>query len=205
MQQEVAPLRQHDGGDWQGDQRRLGNVAPGHAEHVAEQDMIEVLVAVDLDEEHEAQREHAGEDDAHHRILLHPAVLLEIADAEGAGQSRCEGADGQWQARDMGEHDAGEHCMRDRIAHQRPALQHQETGQHGADEPDHHRDRKAAQHELVREGREQPGLKQAHAAPPTLATRRAPRRPCFGANRKAARKSNVWNTTISPPVEPSRK
>ena len=80
----------------------LDEIARGHAEHVAEQDVVEMLVGLDLGEEHETEAEHAGEHDAHHRVLLHAAVLLEVAGRQRAAEPGREGADRQRQAEHKG-------------------------------------------------------------------------------------------------------
>ena len=87
-----------------------------------------MLIGLHLGEEHEAETEHAGEHDAHHRVLLHAAVLRQVARRQSAGETGDEGADGKRQAEHEGEHDTRQHGMRDRIAHERPALEHQVTG-----------------------------------------------------------------------------
>ena len=63
---------------------------------IAEQNMVEMLVGLDLGEQHQAETEHAGEHDAHHRVFLHAAVLLEIAGQQRAGEPCSEGPDRQW-------------------------------------------------------------------------------------------------------------
>ena len=54
----------------------------------------------------------------------------------------------------QGEHDAGQHGMRDGVAHQRPALQHEIAGQHRADRRDQERHHQRALHERIRERRD---------------------------------------------------
>ncbi len=115
----------------------LDQVAPGDAEHVAEQDVAEVLVGLDAREHDEADREHAGEDDAHGGVFLDAAVVLEIAGADRGEQPGDERADGDGQADHIGDDGARQHGVRDGVAHQRPALEHEEARQHrrdGADE-----------------------------------------------------------------------
>ena len=206
MQQEILPF---DADHRRGEQRDRGSardVGPGDAEHVAEQDMVEMHVGLDLDVEHEAKPEHAREDHAHHRVLLDPAVLLQEAGRGGADHAGGEGADRVGKAEDIGEDHAGKHGMADRIAHQRPALQHEEAGQerhrHGDDRRDHQR----IDHEVEAEGRQQRLDENHHPASSSQAARRrAARRPCLGARRKAIRKIVVCSTTMMPPVAPSRK
>ncbi len=81
-------------------------------EHVAEQNVIEMHVALDLDVEHEPQAEHAREDDAHHRVLLDAAVVLQEAGRQRADHAGREGANGIGNSDDVGDHDAGKNGMR---------------------------------------------------------------------------------------------
>ena len=106
----------------------LDKVAYRDAEHVAEQDVIQVLVGLHLGEEDEAETEHAGEHDAHHRVLLNAAVLRQVARRQSTGEAGDESADGKRQPQHEGEHDAWQHGMRDCVAHERPALEHQVAG-----------------------------------------------------------------------------
>ncbi|MCY1233767.1 hypothetical protein D9M72_463220 [compost metagenome] len=206
VQQEIAPFDGENTGGDQGDHAGLGDVAPADAEHVAEEDVVEVHVALDLGVEHQPEAEHAGEDHAHHRILLDAAVFLEIAGQKRAGHAGGKGADGKRQADDVGDDDAGEDRMRDRVAHQRPALQHQETGEHGGRDRHQHRDQKRVAHELEFEDRKQHVERDHRAASIGSALRlRAASSPCFGAKTKAVRKMSVCSTMMMPPVAPSRK
>jgi hypothetical protein len=109
MQQEVAAEHQDRAGGDRRDDGALADVRPRDAEHVAEQDVVEMHVGLDLGVEHDAEAEHAGEHDAHHRVLLDAAVLLEEAGGERAEHAGDEGADGERQAGDVGEHDARQH------------------------------------------------------------------------------------------------
>ena len=80
-------------------ERGLDQIAPADAQHVAEQDVVEMHVGLDLGEEHEAEPEHAGEHDAHDGVLLDPAVLLEIAGGERAEHAGAERADAPAESR----------------------------------------------------------------------------------------------------------
>jgi hypothetical protein len=66
---------------------RSGAGRQAHAQHVAEQDVVEVHVGLDGRVEHDPQREHAGEDHAQERVLLDAAVLLQPAREQRAGHS----------------------------------------------------------------------------------------------------------------------
>ena len=111
-------------------QRGPADVAPGHAEHVAEQQVAEVQRGRHAGVEHEAEAEQAGEHHAHRGVLLDPAVVLEPAGARGADEAGDERADRDGQAGDEGEDHPGQHRVADRVAHQRPAAQDQEARQH---------------------------------------------------------------------------
>ena len=196
-----------------GDQPALGHIAPRHAEHVAEQDVVEMNLGLDLGVEHDAEAEHAGEHDAHHRVLLDAAVLLEVAGRQRAEHAGGECADGERNAGDVGEHDARQHGVADGVAHQRPALEHQEAGEQRRRHRHQQRYGEGLLHEGKLERQEQrldhapvPGTSSTTpASSASLARRRAASSPCFGAKTKAARKISVCATTMMPPVAPSRK
>ena len=178
----------------------LADVGPGDAERVAEQDVVEVHVGRGRDVEHDAEREHAGEDDAHGGVLLHPAVVLHEAGGAGAEHAGGEGADRERGAEPVGDDDAGQHRVADRVAHQRPAAQDQQAGEQRHRDRDDRGDQEGALHEVEGEGQQQVAHRSA-----SRPRRRAASMPCFGAKTSAARKTSVCRTTMMPPVAPSRK
>ena len=114
-QQVLAPrkkaCRTHDGDDG-----RLPDVRSRDAENVAEQDMVEVYVGLDGHVHDQACREHAGEDDAHHRVLLQPRVAVEVA----GGKRTCH-AGGKCTRSQRHTNDVGHHYARqDGVAHSVP-------------------------------------------------------------------------------------
>jgi len=136
-------------------------------------------------------------------VKLPPEALLGV---EGRGFHMMMGVLDKGRADDVGQNDPGQHGMADRVAHQRPSLEHQKARERPGGGGDRRRDRQRLTHELELDGFGEPG----HDAPsalstPTRARRRAAIRPCLGANRKAARKSIVCRQTMTPPVAPSRK
>lgn len=162
------------------------------AQHVAEQYMIEMHVGLDLDVEHQTEPEHARKDDAHHRILLDAAVVLEETRRDRAEDSGHEGTDRIGQADDIGDDDTREHGVADGVAHKRPAFQHEEAGEHGGRYGDQRRDDQRVDHEAELE-RSEKGLDNAHDGVSSVlaARRRAAIIPCFGAKKKAIRKIAV--------------
>ena len=76
------------------------------AQHIAEKDVVQVLIGLDFGEQDKAEPEHAGEHDAHHRVLFDPAILLEIAGHQRAGEAGREGADHQRNSEDESDDDA---------------------------------------------------------------------------------------------------
>ena len=140
-----------------------------------------MLVGFDLGEDDQSEAEHAGEHDPHHRILLHPAVLLQIAGQKSAGQSGREGTDGQRQAERECDDDARQDGVGDRIPHERPALEHEIAGQHRADRPDQHRNDQRTLHERIAQRHRDPVEGADHACAPASRRRRAARSPCLGA------------------------
>ena len=207
MQQEVLAQGHQEGEACQRDQARFQEVARQDAEHVAEQDVVEMHIALHLYVENEAQPEHAGKDDAEHRVFLDAAVFLEEAGRERAGHARGEGADGERDRQDIGQHDAGKDRVRDRIPHQRPALQDEEAGEDGHGCRNHQGHQEGALHEVDLERQDQQLKRLVHAVSSSVRRRRrrAASMPCLGANTKAARKISVCITTMMPPVAPSRK
>lgn len=211
IEEEVAPLRQHDEQGHAGDQSGFHDVAPGDAQHVAEQDVVQVLVCLDLGHEHEPKAEHAGEDDAHDSIFFHAAVFLEIAREQRAGEAGGEGADSQGKAGDEGEHDARKNGMGNGVAHQRPSAQDEIARENRAHRADENGRNERALHELIGEGRGEEVEDGGHcaafpvASPDVAACLRAASIPCLGARKNAARKSRVCKVTITPPVAPSMK
>src|SRR5690606_30087423 len=120
VKQEVAPLGGQNG-------RRNGSydsgfnyVTPGYTEHVAEQYVVEMDIRLDLHIEHKPEAKHAGEDDAHTRVLLDAAVLLEKPGRQGAKHARDESTRHIGNAYCIGEHHAGKDGVADGVAHQRP-------------------------------------------------------------------------------------
>ena len=167
-----------------------------------------MLVGVDAREQHQAEGEHAGKDDAHHRVFFHPAVLFQVAGGYRAKDAGEEGADRQRDADHERHHDAGQHRVRDGVAHQRPAFEHQIAGEHGAHYAGDDGGDDRPLHERVGEGFAEQLIQGVHQRPPVCecATRRRDaNRPCFGAKKNAARNTSVCRVTITPPVAPSRK
>jgi hypothetical protein len=142
-----------------------------------------MLVRLHLREEDQPQPKHAREYDAHHRILFHAAVLLEVAGQQRTREPRGERADGERQAEHEREHHPRQHGMRDRIAHQRPALEHQIAGQHRADRTDEDGGNERPLHEAVAQwhGKEVPKLTHGIAPSEAAGRRRAASTPCLGA------------------------
>ena len=190
-----------------GDDPALKQIRPIHAEHVTEQDVVEMQLRLDLGVEHDAEAEHAGEHDAHDRILLDAAVLLQIAGGERADHAGCEGTHRQRQTRDIRQDHTRQHRMRDRVAHERPALEHQETRQQSRWHRDQHGDHEGFPHERKGEGQGERVEQADHglASDAARMRRRAASSPCLGARKKAVRKTSVCRTMMMPPVAPSRK
>ncbi len=121
--QKQIPAKEHDRhADKKRDNPRLRDVSPRHAQHVAEQDMVEMHLGLNFGVEQQAEPEHAGEDHAHDRVFLHTAVFFQVTDAHNAGHAGHESADGKRYADNIGNHHARQHRMAHGIAHQRPAL-----------------------------------------------------------------------------------
>jgi len=60
VQQEIPPFDDEDAGRDRRDERRLGDVAEPDAQHVAEQDVVEMHLGLDFHVEHQSKAEHAG-------------------------------------------------------------------------------------------------------------------------------------------------
>ena len=206
VQQQVAPFQQ-DRADHAVTAIAIApsrQVLRADAQHVAEQDVVEMHVGLDLGVKHDAEPEHAGEHHAHHGVLLDPAVVAQIPGRQRAEHAGGEGADDQRQASDIGQHDARQDGVADRIAHQRPALQHQKADSSAVGGATISAIRKRVLHEGELERGQ--AVDRAHRPPQRgAARRRAARMPCLGAKTKATRNSAVCRQTMTPPVAPSRK
>jgi hypothetical protein len=109
-------------------------------------------------------------------------------------------------ADDVGEHHARQHGVADRIAHQRPALQHQKHDSMAAGTATSSEMRNAFCMKGNWNGRSRDsahdcGLRRGLQCGPAARASS----PCLGANTKASRKIRVCSTTMTPPVAPSRK
>ena len=71
-----APFEQHGQGHGGTDGEGLQQFFAAHPQHVAEQDVGEVLVGFHFGKQHEAERKHAGEHDAHHGVFFEAAVIF---------------------------------------------------------------------------------------------------------------------------------
>jgi hypothetical protein len=84
VEQQIAAAREHDQQRSACDDCHLDELTGGDAQHVADEDVVEVLFGLDLGEQHQPEAEHAREHDAHHRVLLHAAVRFEVAGRDSA-------------------------------------------------------------------------------------------------------------------------
>ncbi len=195
IEQEITALGEDDKKRAARDDGRLDKIGGGDAEHIAEQDMVEVLIGLDLGEQHEPEAEHARKHDAHDRVLFYAAVVFQVARKKRAREARRERANRERNAEDEGDDDARQDGVRNGIAHERPAFQDQIAGQHGANRTNQQRHAERALHEVVgkRLGEEADRVHQAASATEALfdsararclatrALRRAASTPCFGA------------------------
>jgi len=141
----------HKGGDEGGGQQ----VCAGYAEHVAKEDVIQMHIGADLGVEHETEAEHAREHDAHDRVLLDAAMLRQKASGEGAEHTGAKRPDDERDVEDIGEDDAGQNRVADRIPHQGPAFEHQVAGEQRRGYGDDRHDQKRIVHESELERKEQ--------------------------------------------------
>ncbi len=207
VQHQVAPFQQQKRRNHGGDGAGGPQILRAHPEHVAEQDMVQVHVRTDPGVDHDPQPEHARKHHPHDGVLLDAAVLGQIAGGERGHHPGTERAEDQRQPEDIGQDHARQDRMADCIAHQRPAFQHQETGQQRRRHRHDGRDQKGIPHEGELE-RQKDLFDHGRAPSPPDACRaraRAASSPCLGARTKTARKISVCRQTMIPPVAPFRK
>ena len=173
LQHQVAPAWQDEEADGEPGKPCCPEVFAAHAEHVAEEDVIEMHVAVGRGVEDDAEAEHAREDDAHDRVALDAAVVVDEAYGQRAGHAGAEGPERERQAGHVGQHNARQGRVADRVAHQRPALEHHEAGE----ERGRWRDKERHEEGLLHEGKLE-RQEQVHQAPGAAegSGARAPRR-----------------------------
>ena len=206
VEQEVAAQREHDGQSQPAHDQRVPQIPRRQPEDVAKQDVVEMQVAFHLRENHEPKRKQPCEHHAHHGIFLHPGVGLDVTGRHRTQQPRRKRADRQRQPDRIRDHDPRQHRMRNRVAHERPPLEHEITRKHRTHRADRHADDHRIDHErkLKRfEQRVHPG--NSSASPAARRRVRCAISPCFGAKTSAATKSALCNVTMHPPVEPSKK
>src|SRR5688572_30016576 len=104
MEEEVAPFGGDDARNGERDDEGLEQVCRTDPENVAEQDVVEVNVALDLDIKDESEAEHPGKDHAENRVLLDPAVVLEEAGGNRRKHAGDEGPDRIGDVDDVGDH-----------------------------------------------------------------------------------------------------
>ncbi|MND94253.1 hypothetical protein D3C80_864640 [compost metagenome] len=208
VEHQIFAFQQHHQQRNASHQQRLLQLCVGNAQHIAEQNVAEVLIGIDTGKQHQAKGKHAGENDPHHRVLFHPAVFFQVT---GSYRTENTGEEGAYHHRDAEHerhHDTGQHRMRDGVTHQRPAFEHQIAREHRTHHAGHDGGQDCPLHKGIGEGLAEQLIQGFHQWPPVCS--RATRRldassPCLGAKKKAARNTSVCRVTITPPVAPSRK
>ena len=147
VQHEVAALDQQHGGNHHREDSDLPDVRPGHAQHVTEEDMVQVGIRRRNRNQHQTEREHGREHDADRGVLAHAAAAPHPADERHRHERGNDRTHREGCTENVGEHHAGQHRMRDRVAHERPAEQHEPAGQQGADGSGDDGDHECAEHE----------------------------------------------------------
>ena len=102
-------------------------------------------------DEHDAERQRGGEEDADRSVLLDGAAAREEADADGDDERRDEGPGEQVGSQQVGDGHAGEDGVGERVSEERHGAQHDEAAEHRADDADDERRDQRALHELERE------------------------------------------------------
>jgi hypothetical protein len=118
VEREVAALDDEDRERRRAQDDDLEQVAGAHPEQVAEDDVVEVGRARGHRDEDESEREERREDDPHRGVFLDAARAAHDADQCDREQPEGERSDGEGQAEDVGEDDAGQHGVRDGVAHE---------------------------------------------------------------------------------------
>src|SRR5699024_1203783 len=150
--------------------RRFGGRDP---QQIAEDDVVEIDVRGRDRDEDEAEGEQGGEDDADRGIFLDPTGVAHRADESDGEEAEDHRPEGEGRAEDIGDHDSRQDGVGDRIAHERPADEHEPARKQGTHDRGDERGRQGPQHEVEGEGFEQE-IDEAHAAPPPDAAPASP-------------------------------
>ena len=210
IEQQVAPQHEDYPERKPGYDQGVAQITGSQPEDISKQNVVQMQVALHLRKNHEAKRKQPSEHHAHHRIFLHAAVGFDVAGGHRAKEPRGKRSHGQRQTDRVGDHDPRQHRVRDGIAHQRPAFEHQITREHRTHCADRDADDHRIDHERELKWLEQRGDHDGTSvapAPNAAARRRArcPISPCFGAKTRAATNNALCKVTMQPPVEPSKK
>src|SRR5690606_23313004 len=167
--------------------QRAPHVRLPHRQHVAEQNVVQVGRALRVGDEQHAQRKGRGKDDADGRVALDAAVLADVADAQGRQQARRHRAVEQVGAQHVRDGHTRQHRVRNRVAHQSHAPQHDKGAYHAAEHAHGHRRHQRVLHKFVVE-QYVDELRQAHYAVTSACCK-------MGMSNSSATRSRV---TISP-------
>ncbi len=148
-----------------GDDRDLNDVFVGDRQDVAEHDGLDADRGRPDRRHQQAERKQCREYEADDSVLAQARLQLDELHAAGGQDPGEERADRKGRAEDIGRGDAGHDGMGQRVAHQRPALEHQIGREEGADAADQRAHPHRLQHVVVAEGHQQFGEQLAHLSP----------------------------------------
>ena len=109
--------------------------------------MVQVGIRRRNRNQHQTEREHGREHDADRGVLTHAAAAPHPADERHRHERGNDRTHREGCTENVGEHHAGQHRVRDRVAHERPAEQHEPAGEQGADGGGNDGDHECAEHE----------------------------------------------------------
>ena len=136
----------------------LPEVVVVDAEDVAVDNRLQIDGGRVEGDDEESGGEEGSEDEADDGVLAQHRQALQDEHGGGGEDAGGEGAEGVGQFPQVGEGDAGDDRMRERVADQRPAFEHEIDREQGADTADRRRADERLDHEVVL----QRGEKRAH-------------------------------------------
>ena len=109
--------------------------------------MVQVGIRRRNRNQHQTEREHGREHDADCGVFAHAAATPHPADERHRHERGNDRTHREGRTENVGEHHAGQHRVRNRVTHERPAEQHEPAGEQGADGGGNDGDHECAEHE----------------------------------------------------------
>ena len=133
---QVAPFQREDE---QADRRYdddLDDIAGGDSENVAKDNSLQINPAGKQRDEQQAEGEKRREYDPDHGVFSNGRFHFDEGHGTRGEQAAGKGPDGERKPEQVGDGDAGDHGVGERVTHERPTLERHETGEQSADAAD---------------------------------------------------------------------